>query len=474
MPHNNSPFHQPLHLALDAALEHLDSLGNTSVAATASASELRAQMQKPLNDAPLPAEQVVTELVHDTRGGLHGNAGGRFFGWVIGGAVPASLAADWLTSTWDQNAGMYEVAPAAAIAEEVAGEWLKDLLDLPREASFAFVTGCQMAHVTCLAAARNGLYTKHGMDIETRGLAGVPPIRILATAHMHSSALRAIRLLGFGTASIEYVAVDENEQVRADALRDALAKHHGEPVIVILQAGEIHTGVTDNFGELIPIAKAANAWVHVDGAFGLWARVSERLRAQVEGIELADSWATDGHKWLNVPYDSGFAFVRDRDAHRRAFSQKAAYLSTNNETRDQIDWNPEFSRRARGFATYAAIRQLGRSGIREIVENCCRHAHAIVTGIGKMRGARALNNPCLNQGVIQFLDPRPNATVEDHTRRTEQVIDRILASGEAFFKPSYWKGRRVMRVSVCSWQTSDADVARVLRAVENVLRSFDA
>lgn len=466
-------FASALKTAYEASLKHLDSLDAAPVAAQATVAQLRAQLQKPLNTSGLPADEVVRELVRDVDGGLHGNAGGRFFGWVMGGAVPASLAADWLTSTWDQNAGMYAVAPSAAIAEEVAGEWLKELLDLPRAASFAFVTGCQMAHVTCLAAARNGLHAQRGYDVETLGLSGAPPVRILATAHLHSSALRAIRLLGFGTGSIEYIAVDEKEQVRADALCDALARHHGEPIIVILQAGEIHTGVSDNFTELIPLAKAAGAWVHVDGAFGLWARASEKLRAQVAGVELADSWATDGHKWLNVPYDSGYAFVRDREAHRRAFTQKAAYLHANNENRDQVDWNPEFSRRARGFATYAAIRQLGRSGIAEIVENCCRHAYAITTGIGKLKGARALNVPCLNQGVVQFLDPRAGATAEDHARRTEQVIERVLASGEAFFKPSVWKGEKVMRISVCSWQTSDEDVERAIRAVENALQSFD-
>jgi glutamate/tyrosine decarboxylase-like PLP-dependent enzyme len=460
----------PLQKALEASLKHLTTLDTQPVAAQASVAELRAQLKKPLNEESLPAEQVVAELVRDVQGGLHGTAGGRFFGWVIGGSVPAALAADWLTSAWDQNSGMYTVAPAAAMAEEIAGEWLKEIFGLPREASFAFVTGCQMAHVTCLNAARHAVFQKAGWDVEAQGLAAAPRVRIVAGAHRHSSVDRAVRLLGMGTAQIEPVATDEFGRMYAEALRSALEAESERPTIVCLQAGEINTGVSDDFAQLIPIAKEADAWVHVDGAFGLWAAASEKLRSQVVGVELADSWATDGHKWLNVPYDSGFAFVRDRTAHRAAFAQKAAYLTHQEEVRDQMDWTPEFSRRARGFATYAAIRQLGRRGIADLMERCCRHAHAIVTGIGKLEGARVVYEPKLNQGLIQFLDLREGATDADHSRRTDEVIARILKSGEALFSGSQWKGARVMRVSVCSWQTTDADVERVVRAVEMVLQ----
>jgi glutamate/tyrosine decarboxylase-like PLP-dependent enzyme len=458
-----------LNAAHEAAIQHLETLDTQPVAAQADLATLRAQLKKPLNEASLPAEIVVEELVRDVEGGLHGTAGGRFFGWVIGGAVPAALAADWLTSAWDQNAGMYTVAPAASIVEEVAGEWLKELFGLPMEASFAFVTGCQMAHATCLTAARNAVLTRVGWDVEAQGLWGAPKVRILANAHKHSTIDRSVRLLGMGTAQIEPVATDDFGHTQVEGLKAALEVERERPTILCLQAGEINTGVSDDFMTLIPIAKAAGAWVHVDGAFGLWAAASEKLREQVAGVELADSWATDGHKWLNVPYDSGFAIVRDHEAHRRGFTQKAAYLTHQNEARDPMDWTPEFSRRARGFATYAAVRQLGRAGIADLVERCCRHAHGIVTGIGKLDGARMVCEPRLNQGLIQFLDRRAGATEEEHSRRTDEVIAKILKSGEAFFSGSIYKGSRVMRVSVCSWQTTDEDVEQVVRAVEKVL-----
>jgi glutamate/tyrosine decarboxylase-like PLP-dependent enzyme len=469
MQDNQSPFTQVLGQALEASLKHLTTLDTQPVGAQATVAELRAQLKKPLNNESLPAEQVVAELVRDVQGGLHGTAGGRFFGWVIGGSVPAALAADWLTSTWDQNAGLFAVAPAAAMAEEIAGEWLKEIFGLPQDASFAFVTGCQMAHATCLNAARHAVYEHVGWDVETQGLAGAPRVRILANAHRHSSVDRAVRLLGMGTAQIEPVATDEFGRTKVEALQAALKVHRERPTILCLQAGEINTGVSDDFVKLIPIAKEAGAWVHVDGAFGLWAAASEKLRGQVAGIQAADSWATDGHKWLNVPYDSGFAFVRDREAHRGGFAQKAAYLTHQQEARDPMDWTPEFSRRARGFPTYAAIRQMGRAGIADLIERCCRHAHAIAVGIGKLDGAKVVYEPTLNQGLIQFLDPKIGATEADHSRRTDAVIAKIAKSGEAFFTGSEWNGSRVMRVSVCSWQTTDADVVRVVRAVETAL-----
>jgi glutamate/tyrosine decarboxylase-like PLP-dependent enzyme len=458
-----------LSAALEASLKHLTTLDTQPVGAPATVAELRAQLMKPLNNEGLPAEQVVEELVRDVQGGLHGTTGGRFFGWVIGGAVPAALAADWLTSTWDQNAGLFAVAPAASMAEEIAGKWLKEILGLPEDASFAFVTGCQMAHATCLNAARHAVYKSVGWDVETQGLAGAPRVRIVASAHRHSSVDRAVRLLGMGTAQIEPVATDEFGRTKIEALQAALEVDSARPTIVCLQAGEINTGVSDDFVKLIPIAKAAGAWVHVDGAFGLWAAASEKLKSQVRGVEAADSWATDGHKWLNVPYDSGFAFVRDREALRGGFAQKAAYLTHQQEARDPMDWTPEFSRRARGFPTYAAIRQMGRAGIADLIERCCRHAHAIVVGIGKLDGARVVYEPTLNQGLIQFLDAKIGATEADHSRRTDEVIAKIAKSGEAFFTGSEWKRSRVMRVSVCNWQTTDADVERVVRAVEVAL-----
>lgn len=462
-------FRSALNIAFNQGIAHLEHLDETSVAATADAATLRAQLDKPLANEGMPAQQVIAELARDVQGGLLGSAGGRFFGWVIGGALPAAVAADWLTSTWQQNAGLYACAPAAAIVEETVGRWLKEILGLPEQASFALVTGCQMAHVTCLAAARHALLKKHGWDQETQGLYGAPPIRILTSNARHGSFERAVRLLGFGTSHIRLLESDDQARLLPDALENELRSDPDGPTLLLLQAGDINIGAYDSFETLIPIAKRYGAWVHIDGAFGLWAGASPKLRHLAKGVEAADSWATDGHKWLNVPFDSGFAFVADPESHRASLSHRAVYLTHVADARDQMDWNPEWSRRARAFPAYAALRQLGRDGVADLIERCCRHAFSIVTGIGKLRGAEVLWEPTINQGLVRFLDQRPGATQEDHDRRTDEVIAKILKTGEAFFGGTTWRGRRAMRVSVCNWQTSDADVQRVIRAVASVL-----
>jgi glutamate/tyrosine decarboxylase-like PLP-dependent enzyme len=439
------------------------------VAATANAATLRKQLDKPLAEKGLPPPQVIEELARDVQGGLLGSAGGRFFGWVMGGALPAAVGADWLTSAWQQNAGLYATAPAAAIVEETVGRWLKDLLGLPAHASFALVTGCQMAHVTCLAAARNALLREHGWDVEKQGLYSAPPIRILSSTEHHGSFERAVRLLGLGTSHIKSLETDDQGRLLPHALELELRNEPNGPTLVLLQAGDVNIGAYDSFETLIPIAKRYGAWVHIDGAFGLWAGASPRLRHLVKGVEAADSWATDGHKWLNVPFDSGFAFVADAEAHRASLSLHAVYMTHVADARDQMDWNPEWSRRARGFTAYAALRQLGREGVADLIERCCRHAYAIVTGIGELKGAEVMWKPTINQGLVRFLDQRAGATPEDHDRRTDEVIAEILKTGEAFFGGTTWRGRRAMRVSVCNWQTSDEDVQRVIRAVKNVL-----
>ncbi|HKG80242.1 MAG TPA: pyridoxal-dependent decarboxylase [Pyrinomonadaceae bacterium] len=463
-------FRNALNIAFDRAISHLEQLDESSVAATANAATLRKQLDKPLAQKGLPPPQVIEELARDVQGGLLGSAGGRFFGWVIGGALPAAVAADWLTSAWQQNAGLYACAPAAAIVEETVGSWLKDLLGLPAQASFALVTGCQMAHVTCLAAARHALFSKHGWDVEKQGLYGAPPIRILSSTERHGSFERAVRLLGFGTSHIKLLETDDQSRLLPDALEEELRNQPDVPTLLLLQAGDINIGAYDSFETLIPIAKRYGAWVHVDGAFGLWAGTSPRLRHLLKGVEAADSWATDGHKWLNVPFDSGFAFVADAEAHRASLSLRAVYLTHAADARDQMDWNPEWSRRARAFPAYAAIRQLGREGVADLIERCCRHAYGIVTGIGELTGAEVLWKPTINQGLVRFLDQRAGATQEDHDQRTDEVMAEILKTGEAFFGGTTWRGRRAMRVSVCNWQTSDEDVQRVVRAVARVLK----
>ncbi len=454
---------------LKLALDYLGRLPRAPVAAASTLEELRARLDRPLPREGSDPSAVVARLAEDVAAGLAGSAGGRFFGWVIGGSVPAALAADWLTSTWDQNAGMFSVAPAAAVVEEVCGRWLLELLGLPRTASFALVTGCQMAHVTCLAAARNAVLARLGWDVERQGLFGAPAIRVVSGDQRHGTIERALRLLGIGQAALCDVPVGEQGLTGA-ALEPVLAAAEKTPTIVLLQAGDLNTGAFDPFVDVIRVAHRHGAWVHVDGAFGLWAATSPEHQALTAGVERADSWATDGHKWLNVPYDCGYAFVADRQAHRRAFSHRVAYLDHSDVARDQVDWNPEYSRRARGFATYATIASLGREGISRIVADCCRHARAIVDGAGALPGVQVLARPLINQGLLRFLDARPGTTEEDSDRRTDEVTARIVASGEALFACTTWRGRRAMRVSVSSWATTDADVDRTLRAIAAALR----
>jgi glutamate/tyrosine decarboxylase-like PLP-dependent enzyme len=402
---------------------------------------------------------------------LIGSASGRFFGWVIGSTLPAAVAADWLTSVWDQNAALHACSPSAAVVEEVVGAWLKELLALPPQSSFALVTGCQMAHATGLAAARGAVLRKLGWDVAERGLYGAPTIRILANAQRHASIVRAAILLGLGRANIEPLATDELGRVIPSALEQALIASGGAPAIVVLQAGDIATGAFDDFNTLIPQAKAAGAWVHIDGAFGLWARASARYRHLASGCELADSWGTDGHKILNTPFDCGYAFVAHPEDHKAAFSLRASYLTHAQDARDQIDWNPDWSRRARGFPTYAALRSLGRLGVEAVFDNCCEQARALADGLAKLPGVDLLSTPLINQALVRFRDPDPHAGEVDHDRRTDAVIAAINATGEAFFTGADWCGRRVMRISVCSWRTDEADVERAIAAARSVLLS---
>ena len=322
-------FHESTSAALRRAFDHatayLEGLDSRPVAATASLAELRSRLHIPLAATPTPAPVVIDDLVAATAGGQLGSASGRFFAWVIGGALPSALAADWLASAWDVNACLYACGPAAAVVEEVVGAWVKEVLDLPRDASFAFTTGCQFAHMTCLAAARHGLLAARGWDVEADGLAGAPRIRVLATEQRHGSVERALRFLGLGTRALQPLPTDEEGRLQPATLAAALAESDA-PTIVILDAADLNIGACDPFAELIPLAQAAGAWVHIDGAFGLWARASRAHRHLAAGAELADSWATDAHKWLNTPQDSGIAIVRDQIAHRAAMTLSADYL----------------------------------------------------------------------------------------------------------------------------------------------------
>jgi glutamate/tyrosine decarboxylase-like PLP-dependent enzyme len=450
------------------AADYLETLDARPVAATASLATLRTRLAKPLPETSMAAADVIAGLVEDTVGGILSSSSGRFFGWVIGGTLPAALAADWLTSTWDQNAASNLTAPAEAVVEEICGAWAKELLGIPAAASFGFVTGCQMAHVTALAAARHRLLRDRGWDVERRGLAGAPALRILTTENRHESILRAVRLLGIGVDAIHCVAADAQGRIDAAALERALLES-AAPSIVVLQAGDLNTGIFDPFDACCRIAHDHGAWVHVDGAFGLWAAASAQCRHLLAGAEAADSWATDGHKWLQLPFDSGLVFVADPAAHRAAFAQDTSYSVPLEQMRNQKDWNPEWSRRGRGFAAYAAIRALGRSGIAEIVERCCRHAEHLVAGIGSLPGAEIIARPIINQGLVRFL-----ASDGNHDRRTDAVIRCIQDQGVAWFGGVIWRGMRAMRISVCNWATSDSDVVRAIAAVGAAIAAADA
>jgi glutamate/tyrosine decarboxylase-like PLP-dependent enzyme len=454
-----------LERAAQLAAAYIDNFDHRRVSQEMQPSVMRARLHKELTDHGLPALQVIEELAEDAREGLLDSAGGRFFGWVIGGTLPVSIAADWLTSAWDQDAAAYACSSAAAIIEEIVAEWLKQLLGLPRDASYAFVTGCQMAHVTALAAARHRLLTDRGWSVEECGLHGSPRIRVLVGEH-HETLVRGLRLLGIGANAVNKVAQGADGTVSIAALEAELVRDPDTATIVSLAAGDLTRGAFEPFEPICVLAHAHNAWVHVDGAFGLWAAVSPRLRHLVKGVGSADSWAMDAHKWLNVPYDSGIVFVADAQAHRGALAVPAAYKIEVDKVRDQYDWTPEWSRRARGIPIYAAIRMLGRAGLAGMIERCCDLAAELVDRMGRLSGVEILAAPIINQGLVRFIDAN-----SDHDARTEEVIRRVNASGEAWFGPTTWRGMRVMRVSVCSHLTTSNDIDRAIAAVEMALAS---
>jgi glutamate/tyrosine decarboxylase-like PLP-dependent enzyme len=434
-----------LGLTADLAGDYLETLGERPVLPQVDGEALREALGGPLPDGPADPRVVISQLAANASPGIAGIPSGRWFGFVMGGGVPAALGADWLTSAWDQNAGLFAATPSAAVVEEVAGAWLRELLGIPATASFGFVTGCQMAHVTALAAARFHLLNAVGWDVARDGLYGAPRIRVVAGAKRHVTLDRALRLLGMGAADL--VAADEQGRMRVDEL-----EVDDRPTIVCAQVGEVNTGACDDVTAVRD--GAPEAWLHVDGAFGLWAAASPQLRHLVAGCERADSWATDAHKWLNVPYDSGIAFCAHPASHRAAMGVQADYLvHDEGGNRDPMDYSPEFSRRARGFAVYAAIRSLGRSGIAELVERCCAHARAFADGFHDL-GAEVLNDVVLNQVLVRFEDDE----------RTNGVLRAVQESGEAFMSGTTWDGRAAIRVSVSNWQTSDADVERTLAA----------
>ncbi len=447
-----------LESAADRAIRYLDDVATRAVGPRREAVVRLDRFDEPLPEKPSDPLQVIELLDEIGSPATMGMAGPRFFGFVIGGALPVTVAASWLATAWDQNTALHEVTPATATLEQVALRWLLDLLRLPPACGAAFVTGATVANLAALAAARGSVLKRFGWNVEADGLFGAPPITVLVGEEAHPTLLKSLGLLGLGRERVERVPADDQGRMRPEALPPIEG-----PTIVCVQAGNVNSGAFDPIPEICRVARAREAWVHVDGAFGLWAAAAPSRAHLVEGVEEADSWATDAHKWLNVPYDSGIAFVRDPDALRRAMAITAEYLPTETTFRNPSDYTPELSRRARGVEIWAALRQLGRSGVGDLVERCCRHARRFAEGL-RAAGYEVLNEVVLNQVLVSFGD----------AEATERIIRAIQEDGTCWCGGTEWQGRAAMRISVSSWATTAEDVERSLEAILRAARSTTA
>ena len=435
--------------AADRSIAYLDSLAERRVSPSVEAVAALSALDAALPEKPTDASAVLSELDDIGSPATMAMAGGRFFGFVIGGSLPATVAASWLATAWDQNTGLYNSTPGTAVIEEVALRWIVDVLGLPSDTSGGFVTGTTVAHITALSAARHAVLAKVGWNVEADGLFGAPPITVITSAEAHPTLYKALGVVGLGRSRVVKVPVDSQGRLRVDLM----PRIHG-PTIVCVQAGNVNTGAFDPTGEICDIAHDSGAFVHVDGAFGLWARASKELAHLGVGIEKADSWATDCHKWLNVPYDSGVAFVRDSDALRAAMAVTAEYLPTASAHRNPSDYTPELSRRARGVEVWAALKVLGREGVDEMVARHCRQARRFAERLAAA-GFEIVNEVVLNQVLVAFGD----------AERTARVIAAIQAEGTCWAGITVWQGRTAMRISVISWATTDADVERSVDAM---------
>jgi len=447
-----------LERVLEETTAFLDGLPDRRVAARTDVDGVAAALRRPLPDEGVEPLEAVEELIAGAEPGILAIPSGRFFGWVMGGVLPATLAADWLTSTWDQNAGLLVSSPAAAGAEWVASEWLLDLLGLPANSAVGFVTGAMIANFTCLAAARHEVLRRVGWNVENDGLRNAPDVTVIVAEERHETVDVALRFLGLGEARSIVVPADDQGRIRLDALAGTLEQVSGNPLIVCLQAGNVHSGAFDPIADAVDLAHQHGAWVHVDGAFGLWAAASAKYQPLLTGVERADSWATDAHKTLNVPYDSGIAIVANAEAMYAAMGVHAAYL-IQDERPDPFSTVPEFSRRARGFTVWAALRSLGRRGVAQMVERFCAHARRFAAGLAELDGVRVVNDVVFTQVCVSF-------GTDDATR---EVAARLLRDGTAWMTPSTWHGQAVLRISVSNWRTTEEDVDRTLEAVRRVL-----
>jgi glutamate/tyrosine decarboxylase-like PLP-dependent enzyme len=439
--------------AAERAQGYLDNIGERPVAPSHEALAALSQFERALPQSPTAPEDVLAELDRFGSPATLASAGPRFFGFVIGGSLPAALASSWLASAWDQNAGLVVTSPVNAALERVALTWLLDVLRLPAQCAGGFVTCATAANFTAMAAARHALLAREGWDVEAQGLFGAPAIEVVVGDEIHASAEKALAMIGFGRARVRRVPCDAQGQMRLDQF-PKLARR----TLVCVQAGNVNTGGFDPVGEICERAREVGAWVHVDAAFGLWARAAPAYAHLAEGLEKADSWATDAHKWLNVPYDSGLVFVRDADSLRAAMAAGGAYLSQA-EARIPYQYTPDFSRRARGVEVWAALRQLGREGLADLIERNCRFARQFADGLAQA-GFQILCEVPLNQVLVSFGTPE----------QTREVIARIQAEGTCWCGGTVWQGRTAMRISVSSWATTQEDVERSLAAMVRVAR----
>lgn len=446
------------------ANSYLSEVGNRPVKAMATSAELRAALGGPLGESGEAPVEIIDRLARAATDGTVASAGPRYFGFVVGGSLPAAVAADWLVSTWDQNAGIYALSPMVSVVEDITAGWLRSLAGLPDTMSVGFVTGCQMANFTALAAARHHVLRHVGWDVEAKGLAGAPEVTVITSDESHYTIFMALRLLGFGAATARRVPTDDQGRMRADKLREILTEVSG-PVIVCAQAGNVNTGAFDPIDEIATILAQWNqpAWLHVDGAFGLWAATSSARAHLVKGIERADSIATDGHKWLNVPYDSGIVFCAHPESHRGAMSLSAAYIQATAVERDPHEFVPEESRRGRAVPIYAALRSLGTRGVGDMIERCCQHATRMAAALAAHPHVRVLNDVVLNQVLVRFEPPGQDA--DDVTRA---VIAGVQEDGTCWLGGTTWHGMAAMRVAISNWSTTDADIDRSAAAILRV------
>jgi len=447
-----------LHQTANLAADFLESLQDRPVGIPQDVDALRETLGGTLPTDPQDASRVISDLARDAEPGLVASAGPRYFGFVIGGGVPAALSADWLASAWDQNGFSYVMSPAGAVVEETAARWLLELWGLPREASVGFVTGVTMANFTGLAAGRHAVLERAGWNAETQGYVGAPDITVVTGAEAHSTVSASLQMLFLGRDRVTRIPADGQGRMDADALAATLAGIDG-PTIVAAQAGNVNTGAFDPFEPVVEaVRRHPNAWLHVDGAFGLWAGAAPSLRHLVAGIEGADSWATDGHKWLNVPYDSGVVAVRDSAAHHAAMTFGAPYLIEGTGTqRDGGNWVPDSSRRLRGFAIYAALASLGRSGVADLIERNCRFARRMADELRRGEGVGILNDVVLNQVLVRF-SPASGATEAEIDEHTREVIAAVQRDGTCWLGGTVWHGLAAMRISVSNWMTTEADI----------------